>query len=297
MPLALERQLKRKVAGNKMSKERKDAYVYGTLRKTGWKPERERKKELSARLDKLIQFDIGGWRVRKSADIVGPSGRVTGTEYKPEKAPGFGSALKRNAGKIALPAIGAVTGAALGHAGWGRARPGKPMMKLAGLFEEGEGLTVPALETAGRPASATPGLVGAGIGALGFLPAGIQADREKKGHSIMNQAYSMAVSDYRQRHGITRRPVEMSAKEKPIRFGAEILGPWHGKTGHTSKIDQYHFPAGLSPAAALQFPLPVLMKYLNQRNLLQQQFSWKHERLIQLSAKLDEIHASAHPTQ
>lgn len=39
MPKAMERQLKREAAkkfpGNK---ERQDAYVYGTLRKTGWVP-------------------------------------------------------------------------------------------------------------------------------------------------------------------------------------------------------------------------------------------------------------------
>lgn len=38
MPAQLERQLKSKVAKKDWSKERKNAYVYGTLRKTGWKP-------------------------------------------------------------------------------------------------------------------------------------------------------------------------------------------------------------------------------------------------------------------
>lgn len=43
MPVALERKLKaeaeRKFPGDK---RRQDAYVYGTLRQTGWKPKRER---------------------------------------------------------------------------------------------------------------------------------------------------------------------------------------------------------------------------------------------------------------
>ncbi len=43
MPKKMERELKREVAGKNWSKERKDAYVYGTLRKTGWKPSREKK--------------------------------------------------------------------------------------------------------------------------------------------------------------------------------------------------------------------------------------------------------------
>lgn len=44
MPKALERKLKRK-AGKKFprSKKRQDAYVYGAMRKTGWRPRRERK--------------------------------------------------------------------------------------------------------------------------------------------------------------------------------------------------------------------------------------------------------------
>jgi len=40
MPKALERKLKAQVSKKKWSKKRKDAYVYGTLRKTGWKPTR-----------------------------------------------------------------------------------------------------------------------------------------------------------------------------------------------------------------------------------------------------------------
>lgn len=43
MPVELERKLKaeavRKFPGDK---ERQNAYVYGSLRKTGWKPKRER---------------------------------------------------------------------------------------------------------------------------------------------------------------------------------------------------------------------------------------------------------------
>jgi hypothetical protein len=45
MPVAMERALKKtarkKFPGNE---ERQDAYVYGTLRKTGWKPKKRGKK-------------------------------------------------------------------------------------------------------------------------------------------------------------------------------------------------------------------------------------------------------------
>ena len=45
MPKKMEQALKREVEkkhGN-WSQERKDAYVYGTLRKTGWKPSKQKK--------------------------------------------------------------------------------------------------------------------------------------------------------------------------------------------------------------------------------------------------------------
>lgn len=45
MPKAEERKLKQEVEKLHPSwpQERKDAYVYGTLRKGGWKPKREKK--------------------------------------------------------------------------------------------------------------------------------------------------------------------------------------------------------------------------------------------------------------
>ena len=41
MPKELEERLKREAKKKGLKGERADAYVYGTLRKTGWKPERE----------------------------------------------------------------------------------------------------------------------------------------------------------------------------------------------------------------------------------------------------------------
>jgi hypothetical protein len=43
MPKALEEKLKREAKKKGFKGEKADAYVYGTLRKTGWKPQRERK--------------------------------------------------------------------------------------------------------------------------------------------------------------------------------------------------------------------------------------------------------------
>ena len=45
MPKKLERKLKRKARSKGLKGDRADAYVYGSLRKTGWKPKRERKRK------------------------------------------------------------------------------------------------------------------------------------------------------------------------------------------------------------------------------------------------------------
>jgi len=42
MPKALERKLKKEAAKKGLSGKRKNAYVYGSLRKMGWKPKGER---------------------------------------------------------------------------------------------------------------------------------------------------------------------------------------------------------------------------------------------------------------
>lgn len=42
--MKLERELKKEAEEKHLGKERADAYVYGTLRKTGWKPSTQKKK-------------------------------------------------------------------------------------------------------------------------------------------------------------------------------------------------------------------------------------------------------------
>lgn len=43
MPRALELKLKKQVANKNWSKERKNAFVFGTMRKTGWVPSTQKK--------------------------------------------------------------------------------------------------------------------------------------------------------------------------------------------------------------------------------------------------------------
>jgi len=44
MPKALEQKLKREAKSEGLKGKRMNAYVYGTLRKTGWTPSTQRKK-------------------------------------------------------------------------------------------------------------------------------------------------------------------------------------------------------------------------------------------------------------
>lgn len=43
MPKALHRSLSRQASKKGLTGARRDAYVYGTMRKTGWKPANQRK--------------------------------------------------------------------------------------------------------------------------------------------------------------------------------------------------------------------------------------------------------------
>lgn len=44
MPKKLERALRRAAAKKGLKGDRKNAFIFGTLRKTGWRPSRERKR-------------------------------------------------------------------------------------------------------------------------------------------------------------------------------------------------------------------------------------------------------------
>jgi hypothetical protein len=55
MPEAMERDLKATARKRGYSKERAGAYVYGTMRKKGWKPKRERGHSAKAAGDALAK--------------------------------------------------------------------------------------------------------------------------------------------------------------------------------------------------------------------------------------------------
>ena len=47
MPKAMERKLKAQAKNKGYSKKRSNAFVYGTMRKTGWKPSTQKKSVMS----------------------------------------------------------------------------------------------------------------------------------------------------------------------------------------------------------------------------------------------------------
>lgn len=44
MPIKLEKELRKEAKKKRLGEERTNAYVYGTLRKTGWTPSTQKKK-------------------------------------------------------------------------------------------------------------------------------------------------------------------------------------------------------------------------------------------------------------
>ena len=57
MPKALERQLKKEASSKGLTGERANAYVYGTLRKTGWTPKHSKHKALKKVLHHNVQLN------------------------------------------------------------------------------------------------------------------------------------------------------------------------------------------------------------------------------------------------
>lgn len=250
MPAALERKLK-KEAKKKGIKD-KDAYVYGTLRKTGWKPSREKKMDNQSKLVRLERID-------KNLDS------IIQFQYDQNQHPLLktGTTAAVGAGGLALHQAVKRTG--------------------------GYGANIAAMKTGQDLLGQATGNVAAGTGAVGAAlkpAASAAASAGKSVGSVAGKVWSGLKKAF-----VPAAETLVSDPSKAIEFDATILGPWQGHSGHETKIDQYEFPAGLSPAAVLKFPFPKLMAYLNRRNILQQQFSWKQGRLIQLSAKLDEINA------
>lgn len=236
MPVALERKLKKEADKKGFKKEKKDAYVYGTLRKTGWKPSREKKmnnpsklvrlSELNHNLDSVIEFDYDD-DPQKRRSLLGTTAEVAA-------------------------GAGAGAGAYLGH---------QAIQRSGGY----------ASNLASGKSAFTRGLHGTGLQGLTKGP----------GRSV-GQGLGMALSKLK-----TILPnLKLSSKEPEIQLDEHILEPWGDQP--KTKIIQEEFPAGLSPAAALKFPFPKLMRYLNRKEMYRQQFS-KQEKLIELNTKAEAL--------
>lgn len=171
MPAALERALKRKIASKNWSAERKDAYVYGTLRKTGWKPSTQKKHNMSTiakvirlssinkRLDQIIEFQYDDEEEAKRRGLLKTATVGAG-------AAGVGTAGLYGLGKLAPVSAGGqglTLGGAVHDVGYGAA----PVIRG---IKQGVGIAGPAIASAAKTAYGTAAPVAQrGIGALGSL--------------------------------------------------------------------------------------------------------------------------------
>jgi len=251
MPAALEKKLKQEA--DKKGIKDKDAYVYGTLRKTGWKPNREKK-----------MSDLSESRLIRLAKIDDHLDHVIRFDYNDDDQD------KRSlvGGLAKVGAAGAVgAGATLGHQAI-QSTGGYTKNWMAGKAAFGRSFANPAK--------------------------GMQGIAKGPGR-VVGQQIGGALAKLKE----VLPSLRLSSKHPEIRLDETILSPWQGSLTK-SKIAQEQFPAGPNPDFApwaknlsreemLKLPFPKLMQFLNQRNLLQQRFSWKRERLVELNAKLDEI--------
>jgi hypothetical protein len=350
MPAAMERKLKSIAAKKNWSKERKNAFVYGSMRNTGWKPSREKKMNNPSKLIRLAQIDKAldsiirfqgtqddqdqdqqkkfPWLATGTGIAAGAGGLATAQAL--QRTGGIGANLQtlqhgpdllgQATGNVAKTtgAVGAALHPAF-NAGKSFLNSAKPAVTSVGnAMKTGGGLVWDALKKAFVPAvksmsSKEKPIIFASAegpiefeGAVDFIQGVMKRNAAQsregfmkgmewgsrwgekykgpiRGAAIGTGAYLLG------RHmGKKKAESNMGSKEKPIEFGSEILGPWQGAKG-TGKLYQEDFPAGLSPAAVLKFPFPKLMAFLRQKNILQQVFSEKMERLVELDSKLDEV--------
>lgn len=291
MPVALERKLKNQA--DKKGIKDKDAYVYGTLRKTGWKPDREKKKEkkmsnpsklvrlaeINNRLDPIIQFQFAREYDDRDRD------RDQGHPIETAAKVGAGAATL-GGGYLAHRAIQRYGGYGANVEGFKQAMAGTlPKMQK----------TIPV----GGGAYVTKGGLGMGVGqqvgalqkSFGRGLRGTQLTGIARGPGkYIGQYAGKAIGGLAGLFG-----KKFGSREPMIQLDENILEPTNVQK---TKIVQEQFPAGKSPghqrdptAEILKLPFPELMKLLKQKNILQQQFPGfsKKEKLVELGSKLDGI--------
>lgn len=237
MPAAMERALKRVAKKKGFGKERTDRFVYGAMRKTGWKPSHQMSIP-NERLTRLTAID-------KNLDSI--------VQFQYYEDPDEPSPRK----KLGLVTAGGLVGAGgvLGH---------QAVQRTGGYAAN-----VGAAKVASKFG---PDLLAKATGQA-FSPGRAAGSALWK---LKNLAKPLLGR------------VGLEAFAEPIRMDATLHEPFQG-SAFKSKIEQLRFPSGLSPLAAMRLPFPKLMALLNRPQQLRQVFSKKHEKLIELNAKLDEI--------
>jgi hypothetical protein len=259
MPAALERELKRRASKLGLGKKRKAAYVYGTLRKTGWVPSHQKKMEVAnPRLVRLAAID------ERLNDLI--QFQDSDDPYNQRKFPWLKTGATVGAGAGGLLAHQAIRRTGGYGANLGAMRYGPDLLgRATGAIAPNTGAVGAALSPAyGAGAAAAKSVGGAA----------------KSGSKLVWSAIKKAF--------VPAAEAALQSKEEPITLDATLLEPFQG-SAFKSKIEQLQFPSGLSPLAAMRLPFPKLMALLQKKQILRQVFSKKHEKLIELNAKLDEI--------
>lgn len=316
MPAALERKLKKEASKKGFKGEKKDSYVYGTLRKTGWKPEQEKKMsdesdilrfgyvpgEAAGRISKMwkdpllsgsMQWKRWLQRVNLNTAKIKPGPSSRGHHYA---SMGAGRPITQTLMKysdtsklVRLTEIGKNLDSVIKFA-YDDEETNKRSALGTGALVGGAAATGVGGTLAHQAISSTGGYAknwSTGVAGLqrGWRGAGLQGVAKTAGRGWGHQL-GMALSRLKPLLAGARL---MSSKDETIQFDEHLLEPW-GDMPKT-KIIQEDFPAGLSPAAVLRFPFPKLMRYLNRPNQLQQQWSGfsKKEKLIELQSKVDSL--------
>lgn len=248
MPAALERKLKHEANEKGLKGDRKNAYVYGVLRKTGWKPSREKKMSNQNKLVRLAAID-------KNIDSI-----INFAYDDEDKKPLLGTAAK--AGTL----VGAGVGGTLAH---------QAIRSSGGYGANWQGAKL-GYKLGGTTGAGLPQTLGARVGSLtGGMKSQFGLALQKLKTILPNLKLESKESETRFAYV---DPADAKAQKKV----EPILQPFSDGAVPHSKIIEEEFPAGLSPAAVLKFPFPKLMRYLNRPNQLQQQWSGLSAKLDEL---------------
>ena len=142
MPAAQEEALKRVAAEKGYGKTRANAFVYGTLRRLGWKPQREREEPANASRPTSSAAALKNWRASKSPATCVPV-QLSGTQMVQIRQLALAAAIQYSKEKDTSAPLAKTLHVAGVFLGW--LLHSQPIMEIPPAFEQGK------LDEAGQP--------------------------------------------------------------------------------------------------------------------------------------------------